>query len=92
MSLLSSIRMQGDSKVSIQLLNLREVRRRLPRSRSTIYSEIAKGLFPKPLKIGRGSFWGDHEVDDLIRAYAGGSNHDDLRRLCAELYDRRQGR
>ena len=76
----------------MQLLNLREVRRRLPRSRSTIYSEIAKGLFPKPLKVGRGSFWGDQEVDDLIGAYAVGASNDDLRRLCGEFYDRRRGR
>lgn len=59
--------------MSFLLINLREVRRRLPRSRSTVYAEIAKGIFPRPLKVGRGSFWRDDEIDDLIAAYARGA-------------------
>jgi prophage regulatory protein len=78
--------------MDFQLLNLREVRRRLPRSRSTLYSEIARGIFPKPIKAGRGSFWRDDEVEDLVAAYAGGATEPDLRALCESFYQRRQRR
>ncbi len=76
--------------MSFQLINLREVRRRLPRSRSTVYAEIAKGIFPRPLKVGRGSFWRDDEIDDLIAAYARGATPGDLKTLCAAFHDRRE--
>ena len=76
--------------MSFQLINLREVRRRLPRSRSTVYAEIAKGIFPRPLKVGRGSFWRDDEIDDLIAAYARGATLGDLKTLCAGFHDRRE--
>lgn len=75
--------------MSTQLLRLREVQQRMPRSRSTIYAEIAKGLFPRPLKIGRGSFWPESEIDGLMAAYAGGATHEELRRHCAQFHLRR---
>jgi len=75
-----------------QLLNLREVRRRLPRSRSTLYDEIKKGIFPKPIKAGRGSFWRDDEIEDLIGAYSVSASGADLKSLCSRFYERRRGR
>lgn len=76
--------------MDFQLLNLRDVRRLLPRSRSTLYSEMARGLFPKPIKAGRGSFWRDDEIRDLVAAYAVGTDEDGLRALCADFYRRRR--
>lgn len=78
--------------VTFALISLSDVRKRLPRSRSTIYSEIARSTFPKPIKVGRGSYWRDDEVEGLIAAYAAGATHDDLRRLCSGFYERRLGR
>jgi prophage regulatory protein len=78
--------------MSFQLINLREVQQRLPRSRSTVYAEIAKSVFPRPLKVGRGSFWRDDEIDDLIAAYARGAASEDLRSLCEGFYERRERR
>lgn len=78
--------------MSFQLINLREIQRRLPRSRSTVYAEIAKSVFPRPLKVGRGSFWRDDEIDDLIAAYARGATSEDLRSLCEGFYERRERR
>lgn len=75
--------------MTFQLINLREVQRQLPRSRSTLYAEISRGVFPKPLKIGRGSYWRNDEIHDLITAYAGGAGDQDLRDLCASFYERR---
>jgi prophage regulatory protein len=39
-------------------------------SRSGLYLEIAKGNFPKPVKIGGGrvNAWPENEVDDYIAA------------------------
>jgi prophage regulatory protein len=77
--------------MSSSLINLREVRCRIPRSRSTIYSEIVKGLFPRPIKIGRGSYWLAQEIDALIHAYEAGATGGGLEVLCISLYRRRQG-
>jgi predicted DNA-binding transcriptional regulator AlpA len=77
--------------MDFQLLKLREVRRLLPRSRSTLYSEMARGLFPKPIKAGRGSFWRNDEIRDLIAAYGAGADEDGLRSLCVSFYRRRRG-
>lgn len=74
------------------LINLHEVRRRIPRSRSTLYAEIAAGIFPRPVKVGRGSYWRDDEVDDLVVAYAAGATAEELRALCRSFYERRLGR
>jgi prophage regulatory protein len=78
--------------MTFQLISLSGVRQRLPRSRSTIYAEIARGVFPRPLKVGRGSFWRDDEVDDLIAAYAAGASEEDLKGLCGRFYQRRERR
>ena len=78
--------------MTFALINLREVRRRIPRSRSTFYAEIVRGIFPRPLKIGRGSYWRDDEVADLIGAYATGATEADLRTLCNSFYERRRSR
>ena len=77
--------------MAFNLISLREVRRRLPRSRSTLYLEIARGLFPKPIKAGRSSYWRDDEVDDLIAAYAADATPADLKKLCQCFYERRRG-
>lgn len=69
----------------MNFINLREIRTRLPRSRSTLYDEIARGVFPKPIKIGRGSYWDDAEIDRLLSAYSSGATQDELRTLCTEI-------
>lgn len=77
--------------MAFTLISLREVRRRLPRSRSTLYLEIARGVFPRPIKAGRSSYWRDDEVDDLIAAYATEATPADLKKLCQRFYERRRG-
>ncbi|HYD12858.1 MAG TPA: AlpA family phage regulatory protein [Allosphingosinicella sp.] len=78
--------------MNFALINLSEVRGRIRRSRGTIYSEIGRGIFPRPLKIGKRSFWRDDEIDDLITAYAAGASPDELCRLCDTFYERRLAR
>lgn len=78
--------------MTYNLINLREVRRRLPRSRSTIYAEIDRRVFPRPIKVGRGSYWRDDEIESLITAYSEGADAATLQRLCCTFYQRRLGR
>lgn len=48
------------------LLALPEVRRRTAKSTSVIYSDMAAGTFPRPLKRGRQSVWVASEVQAVI--------------------------
>ena len=50
-----------------KLLRMPEVQRRVPLSRSHIYSLAAQGRFPKPIKLGiRASAWLESEVDARV--------------------------
>lgn len=55
------------------ILRLEEVKKRTGKSRSTIYSDMSKGTFPKNIKLGKNSAssgWIESEIsqylDDLI--------------------------
>jgi prophage regulatory protein len=43
----------------------------LPISKSKFWLLVQKGDFPKPIKIGRSSFWTREQVQDFIREKAG---------------------
>ena len=54
-------------------LTLREVSERLgSRSRSAIYSDIAAGRLPKPVKIGGRVYWPEEDLAAHIRGMAAG--------------------
>lgn len=78
--------------MTYSLINMSEVRGRIRRSRGTIYNEIGRGIFPRPLKIGKRSFWRDDEIEDLIVAYAADASPAELGRLCDGFYQRRVAR
>lgn len=47
-----------------RVLKLKEVVARTAKAKSTVYDDVAKGIFPKPIKIGtRASGWLESEVD-----------------------------
>lgn len=51
----------------LTLLRLHEVCRRTGKKRSSIYRDIAAGIFPAPVKLGeRASAWPEHEVNAWI--------------------------
>lgn len=77
--------------MDFRLINLREILHVLPRSRSTLYSEMSRGLFPRPIKAGRSSLWRDDELSEMVAAYAAGIDEDGLRQLCNRFYRRRRG-
>ena len=45
---------------------IQDVQRVLGIGHSTVYDHMAKGLIPKPLKIGRTSIWLKVEIDAVI--------------------------
>ncbi|MGZ8943015.1 MAG: helix-turn-helix transcriptional regulator [Methylobacter sp.] len=61
-------------------------------SRSTIYRKIERGLFPKPVCIGRDKNghtaqvgWPAHEVAAINQARIAGKSDEEIKRLVAEL-------
>lgn len=53
--------------MSERILRRREVEQRTGLSRSTLYDYIARGYFPKPVKLGpRASGWKETAVDQWI--------------------------
>ena len=73
----------------MKLISLREIRERLPRSRSTIYAEISRKIFPKPIKIGRGSYWREDEIEKLLAAYSADASPAELAALCDAIHQHR---
>ena len=54
--------------------------------RSTIYSRVADGTFPPPVRIGaRAVGWIDHELEAVLRAHVRGLRADELRMLVCDL-------
>lgn len=49
------------------LLCMKLLLRHVPISRPTIYRLVARDEFPKPVKLGKGSFWVEQEVKDWMR-------------------------
>ncbi len=58
--------MSGNQKTETTLIRLPKVQEIVPYSRSTIYSLIARGEFPPPVKLGRASAWLKSEVLDWV--------------------------
>lgn len=53
---------------------------------STLYESIAKGLFPKPVKIGaRAVAWPADEVEAVNAARIAGKSDEEVRALVARL-------
>lgn len=50
----------------MKLLRIPEVCARVRRGKSTIYSEIKRGVFPAPLKQGGGNYWLETEIDAYL--------------------------
>jgi len=44
----------------------RDIQKMFGISQSSMYEYIAKGILPKPLKLGRTSIWLKEEIDEVI--------------------------
>lgn len=70
----------------ISLLKVPDIVARTKRSRAKIYEEIKEGRFPLPIKIGRGAYWRDDEVEKIVMAYSASASSASLKTLCADIY------
>jgi prophage regulatory protein len=74
-----------------RILRLPAVIDRYGKSRSSIYDDMARGLFPRPISLGtRACGWPENELDAIIRARIAGKSAEDIRHLVAEIVARRR--
>lgn len=55
-------------------------------ARPTLYEAMAKGLWPRPIKLGeKSSAWMASEVNAVLAARIRGATNEQIRELCSEL-------
>ena len=65
---------------NIKYISMDDVLRRMDGSRSTLYAQMDKGLFPQSVKIGkRRVAWLEHEINAMMRAYVSSPSEEELR-------------
>lgn len=57
---------QSESQ-TIKLVRIPQILQMMPVSKSKFWLMVQKGEFPKPIKIGRSSFWTIDQVQAFIR-------------------------
>jgi len=63
--------------MSQKFLRLRDVQRRIPYSRSSIYLMISRGEFPRQVSLGgRAVAWLESEIDEWIASRIGNRKDD----------------
>ena len=78
--------------MAMQILRLPRVIQALGIGRTTLYTDIAGGLFPRPVKLGARSVgWPESEVDAIVAAKIAGKSDSDIRALVRELEAARLG-
>ena len=75
---------------NIKYISVDDVLRRMDGSRSTLYAQMDKGLFPQSVKIGkRRVAWIDHEINAMMRAYVSSPSEEELRAFVKTLEAKR---
>ena len=66
----------SDLSVSpVALIRIPQILKVMPVSKSKFWLMVQKGEFPKPIKIGRSSFWTVEQVHGFLRKRAEESGH-----------------
>lgn len=77
--------MMGDT-----IVRLPTVLARIGIGRSAIYDRIARGTWPRPVRItARAVGWPASEIDAMIDATVAGYDDDTIRRVVARIYETR---
>lgn len=58
--------------------------------RTSLYLDIQRGMWTRPVHIGRASVWPHHECQALVRARVAGATEDQLRELVKQLLEQRR--
>ena len=75
---------------NIKYISVDDVLRRMDGSRSTLYAQMYKGLFPQSVKIGkRRVAWLEHEINAMMRAYVSSPSEEELRAFVKGLEAKR---
>ena len=75
---------------NIKYISMDNVLRRMDGSRSTLYAQMDKGLFPQSVKIGkRRVAWLEHEINAMMRAYVSSPSEEELRAFVKTLEAKR---
>lgn len=68
-----------------ELLRIGTVLERYGIARPTLYRDIRRGTFPRPVKMGRTSAWPRVELEAIIAARIAGKTDDEVCELVADL-------
>lgn len=69
----------------VELLRMSAVLQRYGLARPTLYRDIRRGVFPRPVKMGRASAWPRVELEAVIAARIAGKTDDEVCELVADL-------
>jgi prophage regulatory protein len=65
----------SNSNSEVTLMRIPQILEVMPVSKSKFWLMVQKGEFPKPIKIGRSSFWTIDQVQTFIRERTKQSNN-----------------
>ena len=65
----------SNSNSEVTLMRIPQILEVMPISKSKFWLMVQKGEFPKPIKIGRSSFWTIEQVQTFIRERTKQSSH-----------------
>ncbi len=69
----------------IKLERLPAVLARRSDGRSSLYSDVQRGTWTPPVRMGRAAAWPAHETQALLAARVAGASDDELRALVQRL-------
>ena len=70
----------------IQYNTIDEVLRRLATGRSTLYTKVQQGTFPKPIKLGKRKVaWLQHEIDQMMIFYLRSPSEQQVQNFVRDL-------
>jgi prophage regulatory protein len=73
-----------------RILRLPDVKTATGRKHASLYSDISRGVFPKPVTIGPNAVgWPEGEVAAINAARIAGRTEDEIRQLVTTLHQRR---
>lgn len=75
----------------MNLIDLKEMLKKLNISRSSMYKKIDMGLWPKPIKIApRTNRWMSQEIDQMILILASGASQEQIKMKVESIHTSRQ--
>jgi prophage regulatory protein len=81
---------QATSQNLTQLLRLPSVKQLIGKSRTTIYRDIQRGIFPRGVLIGGDRVaWPANEIETINKARIAGKTDADIKKLVEQLHQAR---